>query len=152
MSSSALLCGTTTGAITFGPILNEIHITVTLSVRKRQKCQKTPTIRSPKLEASNYCHPKVQQVWWVVTEYLDIIKYKPSAFFRKLCDSCMSVHALSFPHGCTHLSLGLRLDLGNSLDRCEGESARAVIHGIQSFQKKDDGLYLTTPEYSSGLR
>ena len=108
MCSSALLYGTTTGAITLGPILNEIHITVTLSVRKRQKCQKTPTIRSSKPEASNYCHPEVQQVWWVVAEYLDIIKYKPSAFFRKFCDSCMSVHAFSFLHGCTHLSLGLR--------------------------------------------
>ena len=38
----------------------------------------------------------------MVAEYSDIIKYKPVAFFQKLCDLCMSVRALSFPHGCTH--------------------------------------------------
>ena len=42
-----------------------------------------------------------------------------------------------------------RTALGNSLDWGEGESACTVIHGIQSFQKKADGLYLKTLEYFS---
>ena len=42
-------------------------------------------------------------------------------------------------------SLGLGLDLGNSLDRREGVSVRALIHELQSFKKKSDGSYLTTP-------
>ena len=47
--------------------------TVTLSVRKRQKCQKIPTITSPKPEASDYCHPKVPAglvgVGWIIGYY-----------------------------------------------------------------------------------
>ena len=41
--------------------------------------------------------------------------------------------------------LGLGLDLGNSLDRKEGESAHALIHMSQSFRKKSDGSYSATP-------
>ena len=62
-----------------------------------------------------------------------VVKYKPSALFRDLCDLCMSVHALLLL-SCMH-SLGLGLDLGNSLDRREGDSARAFIHELQSCRK-----------------
>ena len=72
----------------------------------------------------------------------DVIKYERSTFFRNLYNSCMSVHTLlllSWVH-----SLGLGLDLENSLDRREGESACALIHDLQSFHKKSDSSYLTT--------
>ena len=39
--------------------------------------------------------------------------------------------------------------MGNSLDQREGESARAIIQGSQSFQKKAYSLYLTTPHLRS---
>ena len=56
-----------------------------------------------------------------------VVKYKSSALFWNLCDSCMSVRALLL-FSCVH-SLGLGLDLGYrySLDR-RGEKARALIH------------------------
>ena len=62
------------------------------------------------------------------------MKISDVAFFQNLCDSCMSVHALlllSSMH-----TLGLGLDLGNSLDRRERNSARMLIHKSQSFRKK----------------
>ena len=52
----------------------------------------------------------------------------------------MSTHVLLLLL-CVH-SLGLGVDLGNSLDRREGESTRALIHGSESFQKKADSLYI----------
>ena len=48
---------------------------------------------------------------------LGVIKYKPSALFQNLCNSCISVRTLLLL-SCVH-SLGLGLDLGNSLDRRE---------------------------------
>ena len=54
----------------------------------------------------------------------------------------MSAHVLPL-FSCVH-SLGLGLDLGNRLDRRERESARALVHGSQSFRQKAAGLYLTT--------
>ena len=65
--------------------------------------------------------------------FVGVIKCKLSAVFRNLCDSCMSVRALLL-FSCVH-SLGLGLDLGNSLDRREGENARALIHESQSCRK-----------------
>ena len=53
--------------------------------------------------------------------------------------SMRTLSLLSYMH-----SLGLGLDLGKSLDR-RGENARALIHDSQSFRKKSDGIYLTTP-------
>ena len=61
----------------------------------------------------------------------------------------MSLRALSLL-SCVH-SFRLGLDLGNSLDWREGKSARALIHESQSFRKKSDGSYLTTPEYFNSL-
>ena len=70
----------------------------------------------------------------------DVVKYKLSAFFRNHFDSCMSVHALSLV-SCMH-SLELGLDLRNSLDRLEGESACTFIHAPQSLKKKSGRLIL----------
>ena len=66
-----------------------------------------------------------------------VVKYKPSAFFRNLCDPCMITHAPSpshqsklfaksspNPNECTHES---------------GKSACTLIHGLQRFRKKADG-------------
>ena len=66
-----------------------------------------------------------------------VVKYKPSAFFRNLCDPCMIAHAPSpshqsklfpksspNPNECTHES---------------GKSACTLIHGSQRFRKKADG-------------
>ena len=66
-----------------------------------------------------------------------VVKYKPSAFFRNLCDPCMIAHAPSpshqsklfpksspNPNECTHES---------------GKSACTLIHGLQRFRKKADG-------------
>ena len=39
----------------------------------------------------------------------------------------------------------LGINLGNNLDRREGESARVLLPGSQSFRKKAGSLYLTTP-------
>ena len=50
----------------------------------------------------------------------DVIKYKQFACSPNLCNSCISVSALLLL-SCMH-SLGLRLDLGNSLDQ-RGESS-----------------------------
>ena len=75
------------------------------------------------------------------------MKFKPSAIFRNLCDMCMIVHMLSLL-SCVH-SLGLGLDLGNSLNWREGESARMLIHESQSFEKKRRLImYPTTPNKS----
>ena len=76
---------------------------------------------------------------------LDVMKYKPYAFFRNLCALCLSMHVLLLL-SCVH-TLVLGLDLGNSLDQREGESTQALINGSQSFRKKADSLYryLTTP-------
>ena len=57
--------------------------------------------------------------------YIGCRWYKPSALFRNLCDSCMRVLTLLLL-SCVH-SLGLGLDLGNSLDR-RGENACVLIH------------------------
>ena len=64
-------------------------------------------------------------VWLTMILYWGVVKCKPSALFRNLCDSCKSVHVLLLL-SCVH-SLGLGLDLGNSLDQREGENARALI-------------------------
>ena len=49
-----------------------------------------------------------------------VVKYKPSALFRNLCNSCMSVRALLLLM-CALIRVGV--DLGNSLDRREGENS-----------------------------
>ena len=67
-------------------------------------------------------------------DFSDVLKYKPFAFFQNLCDLCMSLHVLLLLSW-VHL-LGLGLDLGNSLDPREGESAHALIRASQSFRKK----------------
>ena len=67
------------------------------------------------------------------TLFLGVVKYKLSALFRNLCNSCMSVRALLLL-SCVH-SLGLGLVIGNSLDRTEEENARAFTHESQSCQK-----------------
>ena len=59
-----------------------------------------------------------------------VVKYKPSALFRNLCNSRMSVRALLLL-SCVH-SLRLGLDLGNSLDPREGDNTRVLIHELQS--------------------
>ena len=69
----------------------------------------------------------------VTVEIVGVVKYKRSALFRNLCNSCMSVRALLLL-SCVH-TLGLGLDLGNSLDRREGDNARALIHESQSCRK-----------------
>ena len=54
------------GAIALGPVKST---TVTLSVRKRKKCQKFITIQGP-----YYCH---LAVWWAVAEYsLGLLDYR----------------------------------------------------------------------------
>ena len=57
-----------------------------------------------------------------IIEFLGVIKDKPSALFRNLCDLCMSMCVLLLL-SCVH-SLGLGLDLVNSVDRRE-ENTRA---------------------------
>ena len=71
----------------------------------------------------------------VLRKIMDVFKYEPFVFFWNHCNLCMSVCALSLLSYIHFLGLGL--DLGNSLDRREGESARALIHESQSFQKKN---------------
>ena len=61
-------------------------------------------------------------------EMLDVVKYKPSALFRNLCDSCTSLRMLLL-FSCVH-SLGL------GLDRREGENAHALIHKRRGAKKK----------------
>ena len=65
--------------------------------------------------------------------FKDIVKYELFTFFRNLCDSCISMRMLLLIL-CVP-SLGLGLDLANSLDHREGEHARAHSRA-QSFWKK----------------
>ena len=60
------------------------------------------------------------------------------------CDPCIRMSLLSLLSW-VH-SLELEVDLENSLDWIEGVSGRALIHGLQSFPKKADGIYLTTSD------
>ena len=61
--------------------------------------------------------------------------------------STCTLSPLSLMHA---LILGLGLDVGNSLDQTESACALILIHRSQSFQKKADGLYLTTPMCDTG--
>ena len=69
----------------------------------------------------------------VFKNFLGVVKYKLFALFRNLCDLRMSVCTL-LVISCVH-SLGLGLDLGNSLNWIEGADARALIHESQSCRK-----------------
>ena len=64
---------------------------------------------------------------------MDVIKYEPSAFFFGISATPVWAFALSLL-SCVH-SLGLGLDLGNSLDQ-RGESAHTLIHKSQRIKKK----------------
>ena len=72
---------------------------------------------------------------------LGVVKYKPSAFFWKLCDPCISVCSL-------FISLRSKLFSKSSpalmSARVRGERVRSIMHGLQSFGKKANGLYLMT--------
>ena len=62
-----------------------------------------------------------------------VIKDQQTAFFRNLCDSCMSVCSCS-SQACTYSVLGLGLHLGNSLDWRERTSAHTRVTKLS--QKK----------------
>ena len=79
--------------------------------------------------------------------YLGVVKYKSSAFFWKLCDQSMSVHALS-----PSLRPKLFSKSSPNPNKCmheRSERAHTLIHGLQRFRKRADGLYLTTSIYFS---
>ena len=63
-----------------------------------------------------------------------VIKYKLSALFRNLCDSCISVRALLLLL-CVH-TLGLGLDLGNSLDWRERTHAYTQIAELPKIKRR----------------
>ena len=74
------------------------------------------------------CVYMYQKYYPIINGYLGVVKYKLSALFQNLCKSCMSVRALLLLSSMHSLqSLGLGLDLGNSLDRRERTLAHAGI-------------------------
>ena len=79
MCSSALLDGmdilnATTGAISLGPILNQNPQLSHCQLGKDGNVRKSLPSHHQKFNHLTIATLKVQQVWWVVAEYSDIIK------------------------------------------------------------------------------
>ena len=71
-------------------------------------------------------------------EKLNVVEYKPSAFFWNLCNLCMNVRTLSLL-SCVH-SLGLGLDLGNSLNRRERTHPQLWVAELWKKSEKKQNL------------
>ena len=79
------------------------------------------------------------RLFWLIYEML--LSINRLLFLKPLRPvAYISAFVLSL-FSCVH-SLGLGLDFGNSFDQREGESAHALIHRSQSFQRKSRWLIL----------